>query len=243
MPIFRIGQDLHYYAHVPKCAGVSVERYLKERFGSLAFVNNRFHDAAERDRWTKTSPQHVAQADFEALVPKDWIVSSFAVVRHPFRRVLSSFLFQAEVEGKVDPAWGIDEWAADWMARFKAEPFLYDNHLRPQTSLVPVDAAVFKLEDGLAAIVPHLDALAGNTDGPREVPRANEAAGRAGGPRRNLVPSPAIADQLARFYLTDFRRFGYEPDPAVFAADAARIEARAAPGLIDRLTRRLGKRA
>ena len=33
MPFFRIDRELHYFAHVPKCAGASVEVYLRKRFG------------------------------------------------------------------------------------------------------------------------------------------------------------------------------------------------------------------
>jgi hypothetical protein len=73
----------------------------------------------------------------------------------------------------VAPLWSIDEWFDDWLARAAAEPFLYDNHLCPQSAIVPPDATVFRLEDGLDAIVPHLDLLAGNRDGPRAIPAEN----------------------------------------------------------------------
>jgi len=37
MPIFRINDQLHYFAHVPKCGGSAVETYLTRRFGPLGF--------------------------------------------------------------------------------------------------------------------------------------------------------------------------------------------------------------
>ena len=69
MPIFRIGDTLHYYAHVPKCGGSSVEAYLRTRFGSLAFLNTRYLDLPEQARWTRSSPQHMALADLHRLIP------------------------------------------------------------------------------------------------------------------------------------------------------------------------------
>lgn len=212
MPIFRIGDKLHYYAHVPKCGGSSVEAYLKTRFGSLAFLNTRYLDLPEHARWTKSSPQHLALADLHRLVPADWIASSFAVVRHPVKRLISAFQFQVEVEGTVAALWSIDEFFDDWLKRAGAEPFLYDNHLRPQSDLVPDGAAIFRLEDGLAPLVAHLDMLAGNTDGPRAIPKENVRKKGMGPDASRLTPAPETLIRIATYYAEDFRRFGYSID-------------------------------
>lgn len=209
MPVFRVGDRLHYYAHVPKCGGSSVEAYLKARFGPLAFLDSRFLSIAPVERWTKSSPQHLPWTAFTRLVPADWIASSFAVVRHPVKRLVSAFQFQVEVEGTVAPLWSIDEWFDDWLKRAADEPFLYDNHLCPQSAIVPPDATVFRLEDGLDAIVPHLDRLAGNGDGPRSVPAENVRRKGMGPDAERLKPSPETLARVAEFYAADFARFGY----------------------------------
>lgn len=211
MPIFRINDKLHYFAHVPKCGGVSVELYLRQRFGSLAFLNSRYMDQPETARWTRSSPQHATVADFRLVVPPDWITSSFAVVRHPLHRLVSAFHFQSVVERKVAPIWTIDEWFDDWLARAADNPFLYDGHLRPQSSIVPADATVFRLEDGLDAIIPHLDRLAGGSAGPRTIPVENVRKKAVGQSAPRDEPSPATLSKIADYYAEDFRRFGYDP--------------------------------
>ena len=113
MPIFRVGDRLHYFAHVPKCGGSSVERYLRARFGALAFVDSRHLDRPAALRWSRSSPQHLALSDFRRLVPSEWISSSFAVVRHPQNRLISAFRFQVEVERSIAAIWTIDEWFDD----------------------------------------------------------------------------------------------------------------------------------
>ncbi|MGB7260513.1 MAG: sulfotransferase family 2 domain-containing protein [Albidovulum sp.] len=212
MPVVRIAGNLHYYAHVPKCGGSSVEAYLKSRFGSLAFLNTRYLDLPDAARWTKSSPQHLPHADFHRLIPADWITSSFAVVRHPMKRLVSAFLYQVEVEGTVAALWSIDEWFDDWLKRAEAEPFLYDNHLRPQAEIVPEGAAVFRLEDGLDPLVAHFDTLAGDTKGARAIPAENVRKKAMAPDAERLKPSDETKARIAAYYAADFSRFGYSSD-------------------------------
>ncbi|MFO1176545.1 MAG: sulfotransferase family 2 domain-containing protein [Paracoccaceae bacterium] len=219
MPIFRIADRMHYFVDVPRCAGASVEAYLARRFGPLAFVNTGFLAEPEAQRWSRSSPQHLPLDAFRKLVPADWIVSSFAVVRHPLTRLLSAFRFQVEVERTVARLWSIDEWFDDWLKRRESEPFAYDNHLRPMSDLVPEDATVFRMEQGLAPVVAHLDRLAGNSDGPRSIAAKNVSGKARPDDAARLTPSPETLARIADHYATDFRRFGYSADTIPDATD------------------------
>lgn len=231
MPVFRVGDKLHYYAHVPKCGGSSVEAYLKARFGPLAFLDTRFLDQPEARRWTRSSPQHLPLDAFRRLVPESWIASSFAVVRHPLKRLVSAFQFQVEVEKTVAPLWSIDEWVDDFLNRAATEPFLYDNHMCPQADIVPRGATVFRLEDGLDAIVPHLDTLAGDSRGPRAIPAENVRAKHLITDDARLTPSAETLARIAAFYGEDFARFDYRID----ALPPSRHAAPKPPGLARRV--------
>jgi hypothetical protein len=238
MPIFRVGDKLHYYAHVPKCGGSSVEAYLKARFGTLGFLDTRFLDLPEPQRWTKSSPQHLPYSALSKLIPAGWIASSFAVVRHPVKRLVSAFQYQVEVEGTVAALWSIDEFFDDWLKNAKDDPFRYDNHLRPQADIVPEGATVFRLEDGLGAIVPHLDTLAGNSDGPRAIPKENVRKKGMAPDAERMKLSPETMTRIADYYAEDFRRFGYDAGPAPVHS----IAAPKSKGFMNRLSGALGGR-
>lgn len=210
MPLFRIDRELHYFAHVPKCAGASVEVYLQKRFGPIAFANSRFLGKPEAQRWTKSSPQHVDWEALTLLIPPAWIRSSFAVVRHPVTRLRSAFDYQLAGEKTVPEGTDINDWFLDWVNRRAELPFRYDNHPRPAAELVPQGATVFRLEEGIQPLVAHLDGLAGNTDGPREMPHENKSRGGVRYAAEQAPLKPEVLDVIARVYAQDFKRFGYD---------------------------------
>ena len=239
MPLFRVNSQLHFFAHVPKCAGTSVEHYLRERFGGLAFYDNNHTQTPAHTRWSNTSPQHIDTASFYKLIPENWIASSFAVVRHPVKRVISAFHFQAEVEGNLNHDQSIDDWLAAWIATADSNGFLYDNHLRRQTELVPDDAQIFYLEHGLDGVVGYLDALAGNSNGPRSILGDNV---RKAGDKPALTLSDASLALIADYYAADFARFGYTvKNPKPKAAKPTTANA-APPGPTEVFVRRLKRK-
>ncbi|MFQ3596287.1 MAG: sulfotransferase family 2 domain-containing protein [Sphingomonadaceae bacterium] len=238
MGFFRSGNSFLFFAHVPKCGGTSVEHYLVERFGPLAFYDSRFLSIPERDRWSRTSPQHVDWATVTRLVPPEWFAHVFAVVRHPEARIISDYHWQQEVEQTIPADLPFAAFLEQQFAACRADPFLLDNHVRPMADLVPAHATVFHLEHGLDRIIPWLDAATGSTSGPRFIPHANERGAHGAKPARKVQPTDAERQAIADFYAEDFRRFGYVPgerapraapvpaDPAFLAA-AAEARARA----------------
>ncbi|MEQ8897464.1 MAG: sulfotransferase family 2 domain-containing protein [Roseovarius sp.] len=209
MPFFRIDRELHFFAHVPKCAGASVEVYLRKRFGEIAFANSQFYNVPEAQRWTKSSPQHMDIEALGRLVPPGWITSSFAVVRHPVTRLRSAYDYQLTGEKTVPEGMDINAWFLDWVAQRDEMPFRYDNHPRPAADLVPPGATVFRLEDGLQGVVAHLDGLAGNSDGPRKLPHENKSRGGVSYAAGQAPLSDEALGVMEKVYATDFARFGY----------------------------------
>ena len=211
MPIFRINDQLHYFAHVPKCGGTSVETYLIERFGPLAFKDPRDrHRFPESAIWSKGYSQHIQVAALDRLIPPDWFASSFAVVRHPVRRLISAFFYVRDVQRKGPVPDDINVWFRSAAPRILEEPHaIRTTHILPQAGLVPPNARIFRFEDGLETIPAYLDQLAGNSEGPRTLPTQNVGRWRADNTPPRLTD--ATLDLVARTYAADFARFGFEP--------------------------------
>ena len=214
MPLAMIGSGLVLFAHVPKCAGTSVEQYLAAAFGPLAFCDSGFNRLPPRRRWSKTSPQHADAATLQRLFPPGFLRASFAVVRHPVPRMVSVFRFQRDIERKIPPETRFEDWLRA-VVMPPRKPWALDNHIRPMVDMVPEDAAVFRLEDGWDAVIDWLQQLCGpDRTLPRAMPERNVLARRLAHEKREappVVPGPEARALIARAHAADFERFGYDP--------------------------------
>ena len=241
MPVFRHGDALSYFAHIPKCAGTSVERYLISRFGEIGFYDKTasMRGAAA---WSRTSPQHIDWASLQTILPASFLTAVFAVVRHPVARAVSAYQFQVEVERKITPETPFSDWLRNQASAFAENPFIMDNHFRPQSDFVPEVCEIFHLEHGLEAIIPYLDNLAGDEKGPRSIERANS---RAHDKRRvkaaPVTPTSQDLALLQKLYAADFARFGYVVDAPAPTATQPKLapELSATPRPLDKLTNRI----
>lgn len=206
MPIFKAGHKLVYYAHVPKCAGSSLEDYVHERFGEMAFLDKTYMSRPASERWSNTSPQHIDTKSLYKFVESSFFDHIFTVVRHPVARIVSAYHFQLEVEKLVPQSTGFGEWLLDIEERLAEAPFAFDNHVLPMSQIVPDGADVFYLEHGLDGLIPYFDGLAGNADGQRAIGRTNERKAEKGA---RAKPTDKDLALIKKLYREDFDRFGY----------------------------------
>lgn len=206
MPLFKAAQKLVYYAHVPKCAGSSLEDYIHARFGEMALLDKTYMLRPAANRWSKTSPQHIDKNSLYNFIEPDFFDRIFTVVRHPVARIVSAYHFQLEVEKLVPENVGFGEWLLDIQDRMEEDPFAFDNHVLPMSRIVPEGADVFHLEHGLDVLIPYFDKLAGNEDGARAMGRTNE---RNSGKGARVKPTDRDLALIGELYNEDFERFGY----------------------------------
>lgn len=218
MPLVRASGKLIYFAHVPKCGGTAVERYLQARFGPLGFWDPLYAMRSDTAAWTRSPPQHMPEIVRRDLVPDTLLDAKFTIVRHPYRRLRSVFMFQKMIEGAIPRSIGFVRWLDIVTREIETNAYRLHGHLQPMSHFVPKAAQVFRLEDGLDAIVPWLDAVTESSDGPRTITPANVLTDRlhheGHEPPAHAEPGSEALEKVARIYAGDFERFGYSADPA-----------------------------
>lgn len=222
MPALEHGGKLVFFAHVPKSGGTSVEDYLSSAYGPLSLYDRDWHDARLRgeraDAHYPCSDQHRSWADaLPELARNPDLV--FGIVRDPWTRLLSEFKFQKRFRPrhKFVTRLGFSVWLATMEHALRANPYICDNHIRPQTDFLPDEAMVFHLENGLGELERWLSDHLGPPAHSDGMPHSQKDAGR---PRRKPHPRRADMRRAMRMYREDYQRFGYAfPDVTTVPRD------------------------
>jgi len=211
MPIFQAGGKLHCYAHVPKCGGTSVERYLFLRFKRGSLHESKRNMVETNKRWTETSPKNETMDAFSALFRREWLGKVLAIIRDLVKWLVCESNFQSVILRSIPVGMSMEEWFEDSVKEAAVDPFYLDKHLQAHTDPFPADATIFRLEDSLDRAIPYLDVLAGDTAGNVSSERKQStvrAYSALYGPR----PSPAgMLPGITAYFGQDFERLGNVP--------------------------------
>jgi hypothetical protein len=200
MPLFRFERAIVLFIHVPKTGGSSIEAALRRMGGRPALLTNTTQGYA------KCTPQHMQAEILSSFVPDDFYDLRFAVVRDPQSRLVSEFKMRRVGRKKRGLApLSFASWVTQTFKRYESNPYVFDNHIRPQTALIPEGTQVFRLEDGLEAALAN---VASRLDlAVPKLPRMRQGA-------TDPVAVPATtARKIAAFYSDDYTRFGYSVPP------------------------------
>ncbi|MEM8868799.1 MAG: sulfotransferase family 2 domain-containing protein [Pseudomonadota bacterium] len=198
MPLFRFDNSVVLFIHVPKTGGSSIEQAMRRMGGREALLASKGLD------YSRCTPQHMPADILSLFVPKNFYDMSFAVVRDPCSRLISEFKMRREGRKRRNlPLLSFAEWVDMAFARYQKNPYVFDNHIRPQTYLIPEDVLVFRQEGGLEQAVA---AVADHVGCPMpKLPRL-----RQGDPAPVSVTAET-AMRIREFYYADYARFGYKP--------------------------------
>ncbi len=200
MPLFRRGPQTVFFVHIPKTGGTSVE----ETFKSEGWIEAlRMKDALG---YLPATPQHLQADLYTKLVPAQFYDYAFTVVRNPFARLASEYRMRKE-EGSWSGGFG--EWLDLRLREYAENPYVADNHLRPQVEFLVPDLQVFRFEDGIANILAKVFARLSMRDAPGAMHLRRGTAAV-------IESARSCVDRVAEFYARDFAELNYD------AADFAR---------------------
>ncbi len=193
------------FVHVPKTGGSTIERL----FQSSGWIMHLRETRETRPRLfplRRCSPQHY-QADLLAeMFDFSRFDLAFLIVRDPVARFRSEFAMRHTRLESADEA-TVDAWAEKIFGQYATNPYVLDNHLRPQSDFLTPGAEVYRLEDGMKGIVKDLNKRF-RLQLDKEIPHHLKSENR-GLPSSAVQVSGALRERLQEFYAADYEQFGY----------------------------------
>lgn len=207
MPVFRKDDLRVLFVHVPKAGGSAIERAFADADWSVAYRDPRVRPGGLNDV-RRCSPQHMHASMLEAILAPERFDAVFMTVREPLARFRSEYAMRNAGSPRPSAA-QVQRWYDEAARAYAADPFVYDNHLRPQSEFVLPNAQVYRLEDGLADLVADLNERFG-LGLPPTVPRVMDRQVQSGFRSSDVPIGPAMERRLRVAYAEDFLRFGYQ---------------------------------
>ncbi|WP_062467530.1 sulfotransferase family 2 domain-containing protein [Demequina maris] len=210
MPIFRTGQTSVLFIHIPKTGGTSIERAFLKADWSMELRDGRSGKA--NPNWVRrTSPQHYQTSVLESFLMFERFESVFTIVRDPLRRLVSEFIWSMRTSDEVDTSpEALEDWTVKTLRRAVRNPWVLDNHIRPQVEFLHPLAHVYRFEDGLGEAMASLRESTG-IDVPTKIERALDSSSIAKIRSSDVVVNDRVKELVANFYREDYRVLGYEP--------------------------------
>jgi hypothetical protein len=206
VPVFLKDDTSLLFMHVPKTGGTTVERLFRKSGFQVGFRATRRTEPALMPL-RRCSPQHLHAELIADLLRVERFEIVFMLVRDPLARFRSEYAMRNKADVRTDSG-SVERWAAQAFEDYARDPFVFDNHLRPQHEFELPATVVYRLEDGLEAAVADLGVRLG-LDLPEEVPHALSREKSSGVSSRDVELSDALEERLRDFYRADFERFGY----------------------------------
>ena len=213
MPIFRTNNKDILFIHIPKTGGTSVEKFFNaNRFAVLFYddAGNKTQYLNSLNNLTKCSPQHMHGDLFKAYFDLSKFSSIFMMVRHPVERIVSEYNWRMRI-AKIEKTKNteINTWINEALQAYSSNPYIYDNHLRPQWHFLLDNCKVFKLEDKMN--FEWVESIEKHCDIKFQI-REVRIFFSSGLPTKDIGMklSKETFDLICKFYEKDFEIFKYE---------------------------------
>jgi len=196
MPIFERDSKKILFVHIPKTGGTTIEDIFSAH-SSMTFYSLNPSPSL------KVCPQHLTFSDLRILLGRDYWNQAFSIIRDPYERMESEFYFRTENQyKKFGRRPDFSAWLIDCINSVRKNPFLLDNHFRPQTDFIDSEVTIFRLEDGLDIVVDEVSKLLG-------IQKISEPERKNVSEKRLLEWSLDALNCINDYYHYDFEELGY----------------------------------
>lgn len=198
------------HAFIPKTGGTALINYVKE-LGFDVYFHNENNPIIGL---VKCPTQHFQYDLLEQCFNLQKFSYSFSIVRNPLDRLKSDYvwLFRNRQDKSRLPSF--DEFTDRAFREYERNPFVFDNHIRPQYQFVGEHIRrVFKYEDGLNSICGEIFRDCGlKMKAEIAIKSVNSSEEYLGKNRssQSIEVEKSTRDKIYRFYERDFEQFDYK---------------------------------
>lgn len=209
MTVFRKEQQHVYFAHIPKTGGTTIEQLFVKNGYEMAFF-----DGGKGKSYLnilQNSPQHMDRKQYETIFKMSRFDFSFACVRHPLARFKSEMGMRMRNKINGNDEKRNSDFAFKLIDDYIADINSFDGHLKPQVDYVSRGMRVFKLEDGMNALIAELNSsykLTLEYDGIHHMSGQKLAGIRSS----DIKISNSVIQAVQDLYREDYITFSYEYD-------------------------------
>lgn len=171
MPFLNINDKTVFFCHIPKSGGTSIYRMLESKGYNFSFVNGDWFSS--KNKWSKTSPQHIITKDLEILNINNLIDVSFSLIRNPIQRFASAFTHN-KLGGSIPFYKSMYSFLKELQNADDEFHYKYDNHFRPSTDFIFDKTHIFKLENNFEGLDLFLEQISGLNRKNYKMPHANK---------------------------------------------------------------------
>ncbi|MBG6085437.1 sulfotransferase family 2 domain-containing protein [Zhihengliuella flava] len=206
MPIFRKRGKAVLFAHVPKTGGTSVERLFRSSGWEISLLlEKNLDDKRHLNYYRRSSPQHMQASLLSERFRLEAFDVIFMMVRDPLERFRSEIAMRLpRITDPADPAF--NSFGDQLLRDYIADPYAWDNHLRPQVDFYLPGASIFKLEEGMGTAVTSLREDLGLDLG-KTAP--HNKVRRSALKSSDIVLSPSLERRVVQLYAQDYTTFDY----------------------------------
>lgn len=207
MPILRKAGRNILFIHVPKTGGTTIERVFKDSGYRTLYLDSKVGPGSDNSL-RRCSPQHMHAELLEQTFRIHKFDFMFLVSRNPISRFKSEYIWRHRKKEFAVEAQSVENWGMKAFQAYASDPYIYDNHLRPQVDFHIPGAFAYRLEDGLDTIVRDLNSRF-NCELETQIPRIYDSQERTGYSSKDVNVSELMERGIREMYHADFNLFNY----------------------------------
>lgn len=207
MPILRKDGRNILFIHVPKTGGTTIEKVFQNSGYRALYLDSKVGRGSVNSL-RQCSPQHLHAKILQQTFRIQNFDFIFMLSRDPIARFKSEYVWRNRKKDFALDERSVENWGMKSFQNFTTDPYIYDNHIRPQIDFHIPGAFIHRLEDGLGTIVKELNQRF-DCQLDTEIPRLYDSKVRTGYSSKDVVLSQRMEQGIKEMYRDDFKLFGY----------------------------------